>query len=110
MENCRDIFDCNFAKAFNRLLQQSQLSCYKIYTFTGIDQGYLSRLSNGGKTNPNPETILKISLALCHYSSKVTLDDIEGLFASVGRSFAFPRTERGASTPQATTVGDLPSS
>ena len=76
----------NFAKAFSNLLQETGVTCYQISQYSHLDQAYLSRLKNGEKQNPSPDTIIKISLALTHYSDKVKLYDILKLFKSVGRS------------------------
>ena len=76
----------DFSKAFSTLLEEKCISCYQISRYTHLDQAYLSRLKNGGKHNPSPETLIKISLALAHYGNQVKLDDIQRLFKSVGRS------------------------
>lgn len=80
------IYDNNFSVAFTGLLKRFGVTCYQIGKYTGLDQAYLSRLNNGEKTNPSPETIMKICLALAHYSEKIMLHDLESLFRSVGRS------------------------
>ncbi len=80
------IYMDNFAKAFVQLLEQSGVTCYQIEAYTRLNQAYLSRLKKGEKINPSPETIMKISLALAHFSSKLTIDEIDSLFRSVGRS------------------------
>jgi len=76
----------DFPKVFSRLLEKSGVSCYKISQYSHLYEAYLSRLKNGEKQNPSPETIIKISLALTHYSDKITAYDIQKLFRSVGRS------------------------
>lgn len=80
------VYTNSFAKAFSQLLEKAGTSCYKISQFTHLDQAYLSRLKDGEKHNPSPETIIKISLALIHESEKITPYDINKLFKSVGRS------------------------
>ena len=80
------IYEKDFSTVFDQLLTKTSVTCYRISEFTYIDQGYLSHLRNGTKTNPGPEIIMKISLALAYYSEKITLHDIERLFRSVGRS------------------------
>ena len=80
------LYATNFAKAFSNLLQETGVTCYQISQYSHLDQAYLSRLKNGEKQNPSPDTIVKISLALTHYSDKVNLYDIRKLFKSVGRS------------------------
>jgi transcriptional regulator with XRE-family HTH domain len=76
----------DFSKVFSTLLEEKGISCYQISRYTNLDQAYLSRLKNGGKHDPSPETLIKISLALAHYGNQVKLDDIQRLFKSVGRS------------------------
>jgi transcriptional regulator with XRE-family HTH domain len=80
------IYKDNFSLVFTELLEKSRVSCYQIHEYTSLDQAYLSRLKNGEKQNPSPETIMKISLALTHYSDKIKFYDIQKLFKSVGRS------------------------
>jgi len=76
----------DFSKVFSTLLEKSRISCYQISQYTHLDQAYLSRLKTGEKQNPGPETVIKISLALAHYSKNIQLHDIQNLFKSVGRS------------------------
>ena len=76
----------DFSKTFSTLLEEKGISCYQISQYTHLDQAYLSRLKNGGKHNPSPETLIKMSLALAHYSNQVQLHDIQKLFKSAGRS------------------------
>jgi len=81
------LYQNNFVEAFSKLIAKSGVTCYQIHQFTHLDQAYLSRLRKGEKNNPSPETIVKISLAICRLSKKkVELFDIEELFNSVGRS------------------------
>ena len=80
------LYSTDFPEVFSKILEKSGVTCYQIQKFTDLDQGYLSRLKNGSKGNPSPETIVKISLGLVHSSEKVTLSDIEDLFQSAGRS------------------------
>jgi len=80
------LYQNNFAKAFSKLIAKSGVTCYQIHKFTHLDQAYLSRLKSGEKTSPSPETIVKIGLAICHFSDKIKLSDIEVLFNSAGRS------------------------
>lgn len=80
------LYSNNFCKMFDNLLIRAGISCYQVRKYTNLDEGYLSRLRNGGKNNPSAETVMKISLALTHLSKDVTLYDIEELFNSVGRS------------------------
>ena len=80
------LYQNNFAEAFSKLIAKAGVTCYQIHQFTHLDQAYLGRLRSGEKNNPSPETIVKIGLALCHVSAKVTISDIELLFKSVGRS------------------------
>ncbi len=80
------IYEDNFSAVFAHLLRDSGVTCYQISEFTGLNQPYLSRLRSGERKNPSPETIMKISLALAHFSKNITIYDIECLFHSVGRS------------------------
>jgi transcriptional regulator with XRE-family HTH domain len=75
-----------FSKAFSDLLTSSGVSCYKISQYTNLDQGYLSRLLSGEKTNPSIETIYKICLALAIYSSELSIYDFEKLIKTSGHS------------------------
>ena len=81
------IYGSDFAETFEALLAKTGVSCYQIAQFSYLNEGYLSRLRNGEKKNPSPETIIKICLAFAHLSDKVNLLDLEELFNSVGRSF-----------------------
>ncbi len=76
----------DFSEVFSTLLAKAGISCYQISQYSHLDQAYLSRLKSGQKGNPSTETIIKISLALTHYSPKIELHDIQRLFKSVGRS------------------------
>jgi hypothetical protein len=89
------IYSNNFSYVFSALLGKSQISCYKISEYTHLDQGYLSRLSSGEKKNPSSETIMKISLAICHFNQNIKLSDIEKLFNAVGRTIISPKDECG---------------
>ena len=80
------LYSQDFAQVFSELLERSGVSCYQIAAFTGLGQSYLSRLRSGGKRNPSPETLVKITVALTHFSDRITIDDIERVFRSVGRS------------------------
>ena len=81
------ILSNNFAQTFGNLLGEAGASCYQISQYSGLDQAYLSRLKSGDKSNPSPETIMKISLALAHLSPQISLYDIRKLFHSAGRVF-----------------------
>ena len=77
----------NFCKVFDRLLEKAGISCYQIYQYTNISEGYFSRLKSGERFNPSVETIMRISLALVSLSKgKIRQHHIEELFNSVGRS------------------------
>lgn len=80
------VYSNSFSQVFSQIVEMAGVSCYQISQFAHLDQAYLSRLKNGEKQNPSPETIMKISLALAHYSDKIKLYDIQKLFKSVGRS------------------------
>ncbi len=82
------IYDNNFSVVFTGLLKKFGVTCYQIGEYTGLDQAYLSRLKSGEKTNPSPETIMKIGLAFAHFCGKITIHDLESLFRSVGRSLS----------------------
>lgn len=80
------LYASDFSKVFSTLLEKNGISCYQISRYTHLDQAYLSRLKTGKKQNPSPETLIKISLALAHYSNQVQIHDIQRLLKSVGRS------------------------
>ena len=80
------IYINEFSEVLSTLLEKNRISCYEISQYTHLDQAYLSRLRSGERKNPSPETIIKIGLALTHYSDKIKLHDIQKLFRSVGRS------------------------
>lgn len=85
------LYSNDFSKAFSKLLEISGVSRYSIAVFTGLDEGYLSKLCSGERKNPSPETLMKICLALARFSDKLTLSDFEVLFNSVGRSILIKR-------------------
>jgi hypothetical protein len=68
------------------LLEKGGISCYGVSKFSGIDQAYLGRLRKGDKDHPSPEVVMRISLALVHWSDKLSLYNIEELFNSTGRT------------------------
>lgn len=78
----------DFPKVFSELLNKTGVTCYKIEQYTGLDQGYLSCLKNGKKKNPGPEVVVKISIALAHFSQDIEMMDIEDIFNSIGRSLS----------------------
>ena len=80
------LYENNFNEAFSKLIDKSGVTCYQIHQFTQLDQAYLSRLQSGVKNNPSPETIVKISLAICHFNDKIKLFEVEKLFKSTGRT------------------------
>ena len=80
------IYTNDFSQVFTELLKKYGVTCYQISQFAHLDQAYLSRLKSGERANPSAETIIKISLALTHYSNNINLYDIQRLFKSVGRS------------------------
>jgi len=84
------LYNNDFSKAFNGLLEKANVSCYQISQYSYLDQGYLSCLRKGTES-PSPETVVKISLALVHFSDITTISDIEHLFNSVGRSIRINR-------------------
>lgn len=80
------LYPTDFASVFAKLLKKYGITCYQIYKCSGLDQAYLSRLKNGGKGNPSPEVVTRISLAMARLNNKVKQSDIEQLFNSIGRS------------------------
>jgi len=76
----REAYNKDFSIIFDQLLAKANLSCYRISKFSHIDHCYLSCLINGTKKNPGPQIIMRIGLALAHYS------DNEILIKSVGLS------------------------
>jgi transcriptional regulator with XRE-family HTH domain len=87
------VYSDSFAQTFSELLKQFNISCYQISEFTHLNEGYLSRLRNGEKTNPSRETVLRIGIALAHCSDKVTLSDIETLFRSISLSIVIRKSK-----------------
>jgi transcriptional regulator with XRE-family HTH domain len=85
------LYSNNFSSAFRKILEVGGVSRYKIADFTGLDDGYLGKLCSGEKNNPSPETLVKICIALAHFSEKLPLSDLEELFNSVGRSILVRR-------------------
>jgi len=84
------LYGNDFAKVFSDLLDKSGVTCYQLKQYVHLDEAYLSRLRNGQKGNPSPETVVRICLGLAHYTEKLDLSDFEKLFNSVGRSL-FPK-------------------
>ena len=75
---------------FSKILESSGVNPYKISHYADIDQGYLSRLKSGEKNNPSPEVVIRIGLALVHFSGNVKISDVEKLFNATGRTL-FPK-------------------
>jgi hypothetical protein len=84
------LFIDDFAKTFSELVVKSGVSCYRIGQYINLDEAYLSRLKNGQKINPSPETIVRICIALAHFGDKLDINDFEKLFNAGGRSL-FPK-------------------
>jgi len=80
------LFYDNFSRVFSDLLIKSKVSCYRISEFTHLDEAYLNRLKSGEKSNPSPETVMKICLALARFSDKLNIFELDGLFKAIGRS------------------------
>ena len=76
----------DFAKILSNLLDKHGITCYKLAQYSHLDQGFLSRLRSGELKNPSPETVVKISVSLAHWSADITIWDIENLFNACGRS------------------------
>ena len=86
------IYSKDFAKVFSYLLEESGVTCYQIKQYTHLDEGYLSRLKNGERHDPSPETIIRICLALAFRSKNLKLYHFEKLFNAAGRSL-FPNNK-----------------
>jgi hypothetical protein len=84
------LYGNEFAKIFSELTARSGVSCYKIGQYVNLDEAYLSRLKSGEKMNPSPETVVRICLALAHFSDKLDINDFETLFHACGHSL-FPK-------------------
>lgn len=84
------IYTKQFAEVFESLLSTSGISCYQLSQYADINQAYLSRLKSGEKTNPSPEIVMRIGLALVHFSENVKISDVEKLFNATGRTM-FPK-------------------
>ena len=85
----------NFSKVLSRLLEKAGISCYQIYQYTNLNEGYLSRLKSGERFNPSVETIMRISIALVSLSKgKIRQHHVEELFNSVGRSLFHKRDRK----------------
>ncbi len=80
------LFHKDFAGVFSNLLQEGRVTCYQISQYSHLDEAYLSRLKNGNKNNPSPETIVKICLALAHFGHKLSIYDFDKLFSAAGHS------------------------
>jgi predicted transcriptional regulator len=80
------IYTNDFCKAFAKVLAETGVTCYKISQYSGLNEGYLSRLKSGLKENPSPETIIKICVAIVFHSKGTKLHDIEALFNATGRT------------------------
>lgn len=65
-----------FPEVFNQLLDKSDTTCYKISQYSGVNEGYLSRLKSGEKRNPSIEILMSLSFSLVHFSDKIDLHDI----------------------------------
>ena len=85
------IYESQFTKVFSGILDNTNVSCYKISQYANLDEAYLSRLRNGLKGNPSPEVVIRIGLALAHCSNSIKLSDIEMLFNATGRTL-FPKS------------------
>ena len=83
------IYADEFSRAFSKVLEQGDVTCYQISKYANIDQSYLSRLKSGEKQNPSIQTVIKIGLALAHLGHNISLFDIEILYNSVGRSILY---------------------
>ena len=73
-----------FSQVFSEIMERTGVTCYQINQYSGLDQGYLSRLKNGEKVNPSIGTVLAITYALVHFSDEVQLLDVKCLFNAAG--------------------------
>jgi len=87
------LYSNNFTKVYSGLLYELGVTNYQVSQFLHIDEGYLSNLRNGHKSNPSPEVLVRISLALAHCSNKTKLNHIEQLFNATGRSLITNRRQ-----------------
>jgi transcriptional regulator with XRE-family HTH domain len=88
------LYSKNFSRVFSNMLDKAGVSCYQIHKYTSLDEAYLSRLRNGEKSNPSVETILRIALAMAHYSPKFSVDNAEDLANSVGHTLMPKRSQQ----------------
>ena len=86
------VYSKDFTEVFSNLLKKSGVTCYQIRQYAHLDEGYLSRLKNGEKHDPSPETIIRICLALAFHSKHLKLYHFEKLFNAAGRSL-FPNNK-----------------
>jgi len=84
------IYVSRFGEVLSNILESSKVSCYHISQYADIDQAYLSRLKSGEKSNPSPEVMMRIGLALVHFSNEISISDVEDLFNATGRTL-FPK-------------------
>ena len=63
------LYGNSFAKVFSGLLDKSGVTCYQLKQYVHLDEAYLSRLKNGQKGNPSPETVVRICLVWLTYNS-----------------------------------------
>ncbi|MFC2013332.1 hypothetical protein ACFLU8_00325 [Chloroflexota bacterium] len=98
------IYTNNFCKVFAKVLAETGVTCYKISQYSGLDGGYLSRLKSGLKENPSPETVIKICIAIAHYSKGT-----EKLFSMQPGGFidSLPFTIATSATEQLTDLTSL---
>ena len=80
------LYNNNFSQVFSGFLAKTGVTCYQLHRYTGLDEGYLSRLKSGEKQDPSFQTIAKITLAFAHYSRDFSVNHAEALLNSVGRS------------------------
>ena len=83
------IYKTRFSEVLSDVLERFDISCYKIAQYADLNEAYLSRLRNGSMSNPSPEVIVRIGLALVNYGEKIKMNDIEKLFNATGRTL-FP--------------------
>jgi transcriptional regulator with XRE-family HTH domain len=80
------LYSEDFSNIFSDLIGENGITCYQISQYSGLDQGYLSRLKKVEMNNPSPKTIVKIAVSLAHCNKEISITDIKRLFNACGRS------------------------
>ena len=74
----------DFPATLRGLRERSGKSRYRLAQFSGLDEGYLSRLESGERRNPSRDTVMKLGLALVQDSTEVSIYDVNQLLVSAG--------------------------